>query len=435
MSERYSSRPRTPPGPPPTQGPRKPSTRGPSTSATPSKAVPSKSYEDRPYDKYDKPYTKPSYPSSKPYSDDKYKSAPVRKISDKVPNSKFMGKSDVYGSDLYKTRDVGYSGDRYGEKDVYVSSYPEKGRYTEKYPASAPYSDKFPGKKFADEYDAYPEKTSRYPRHENDAYYSGVVGSYDAYNSYDAYGSDRHVAGGYGVEKHAVGLGVYGDKYGGRGGMGAYGEKPGGLSYGGDKLGRGGGSYSVDKHGGGGSAYPRDKLSSLGYDAKPGTRTRIYPEDERRQYRDYTPPRTGRSPLRGIAGSYGDYDRYCPPPRSPERQYLDRYVIGDSVVYGPPGHYPRDLGPTSPHARPPSPPSPQPLMSRNYPRYTATSPRRYTSNSRRSPALQPPISTQYRSPSPPRRVTSPGAPSPPSRRPPSPRSPYLRGQRTSREQA
>ncbi|XP_069167244.1 serine/arginine repetitive matrix protein 2 isoform X2 [Procambarus clarkii] len=435
MSERYS-RPRTPPGPPPTQGPRKPSTRGPSTSATSSKSAPPKSYEERPYDKYDKPFTKPSsYPSSKPYADDKYKSASVRKIGDKVPNNKFVGKSDVYGSDIYKPRDIGYSSDRFNEKDnAYVSSYPDKGRYTEKYPTSAPYTDKFPGKKFAADYDAYPEKTSRYPRHESEAYYGAATNSYDAYASYDAYGGDRHVAGGYSGAKHGMPLASYGDKYGGRGGMGGYGgEKLGGLSYGGDKLGRGGGGYGVEKHGGGGSAYPRDKLSTVGYDGKPGTRTRVYPDDDRRPYRDYTPPRTGRSPLQ-VGGGYGDYDQYSPPARSPGRQYLDRYVIGDSVVYGPPGQYPRDLRPSSPHARPPSPPSPQPLVTRSYPRYTTGSPRRYnTSSTRRSPPLQPTVSTQYRSPSPLRRVTSPRRPpSPPTRRPPSP---YLRGQKSSRERS
>lgn len=441
MSERYS-RPHTPPGPPPSQGPRSLSTRGPSTSTLSSKPLPTKSYDDHLYDKYDKLFSKPSsYHSSKPYSDDKYKSAPVRKISDKVPNSKFVGKSDVY-DDMYKTRDVSYSGDRYSEKDhLYVSSYPDKGRYTEKYPTSSPYSEKFSGKKFADDYDSYPEKTSRYPRHENDAYYGSTVSSYDTYGSYDAYSSDRHGIGGYTVDKHGVGFGTYGDKYGGRGGMSGYGgEKLGGLSYGGDKLGRSGGSYGVDKQGRGGGAYPRDdKLGSLGYgDDKSGTRTRNYPDDDRRPYRDYSPPRTGRSPLQSISGSYGDYDRYSPPPRSPERQYLDRYVIGDSVVYGPPGQYPRDLRSASPHhARPPSPPSPQTSVSRSYSRYPATSPRRYTSSSRRSPALQPTIATQYRSPSPPRRMTSPRRPpSPPSRRPPSPRSPYLRGQtRNSREQS
>lgn len=440
MSERYS-RPRTPPGPPPAQGSRKLSSRGPSSSATPSKSVPPKSYEERPYDKYNKSYTKPSsYPSSKPYANDKYKSATVRKVSDKVASSKFMGKSDVYASDIYKSRDIGYSSDRFSEKDnVYVSSYPEKGRYTEKYPTGAPYTDKFSGKKFADDFDTYPEKASRYPRHEN-AYYSGSVSSYSAYTSYDAYnsyGGDRHGAGSYSADKHGIGVGSYGNKYGGRGGMVGYGgEKLGGPGYGGDKLGRGGGSYGGEKHSGGGSTYPRDKLNTLVYDGKPGTRPRIYPEDDRRPYQEYATQSTGRSPLRGTSGSYGDYDRYSTAQRSPERQYLDRYVIGDSVVYGPPGQYPRDLRPTSPHARPPSPPSPQPLVTRSYPSYTSTSPRRYASNSKRSPTLQATVSRQYRSPSPLRRVTSPRRPpSPPSRRPPSPRSPYLRGQRSSRERS
>lgn len=447
MSSRYS-RPHTPPGPPPSQGSRKSSGRKLSTSSSvTSKAPPSRSYDHH----FDKPYSKSSsssYPPPKAYSNDKYKSASLRKVgSDKVPNSsggsgggKYSSKGDAYSSESssreYKvTREVNYpSGDRYGSKEphhphqsLYMgSSYPgEKTRYPDKYlsgspPPPAPYGDsKYSSKKYADDYDPYPpeKSTGRYAsassstRHEGSAYYSsGSLGPYSPYNSYSSYGA-------------------YGSTYGSRGGTGGYGasDKLAPLSYESDKLASS--SYSsLDKL----SQVPlhsRDKLSSGGYsDTKLGSRSRLYPEDDRRPYRDYTPPPTcsTRSPVRGLSSnSYSNFGHYSPPSRSPQRQLLNRYVIGDSVVYGPPGHYPRDLRSSSPRGRPPSPPSPQPLMPRSYSRYPA-SPRRYPStSSRRSP---PASSSQYRSPSPSaRRVASPHRPpSPPPRRPPSPCSPQLR---------
>lgn len=316
MSERYN-RPRTPPGPPPAQSSRKPSTQGRVSSAASTKPLSAKSYGDRPYsNKYDKMYAKPSssYQSSKPYPDDKYdKSASVRKVNDKVygkntsvrkvneklGNSKYMGKSDAYGGDVYKAREVSYpSSDRYSEKDhAYMSSssYPEKGRYPEKYPASASYGDKFSSKKFADSYDAYPEKTSRYPRLENEAYY-GSAGAPSSYDPYDAYGGDRHGASIYGMDKRGGGLGGYIDKYGGKPNTGGYGGgKHGGLPYGGDKAMRGDGGYGGDKHGRGISAYAREDMgSAMGYGDKLGAKSKMYPDDDRRPYRDYSPPRTGR---------------------------------------------------------------------------------------------------------------------------------------------
>ncbi|KAK7073700.1 hypothetical protein SK128_027906, partial [Halocaridina rubra] len=98
------------------------------------------------------------------------------------------------------------------------------------------------------------------------------------------------------------------------------------------------------------------------------------------------------------------------------------YVIGDSVVYGPPGQYPGNLrhSSSSPSHRPPSPPSPPAILSsRGYSRYSATSPKRYSSG-RRSLS---PSSSSYQN------LTSVGRrpPSPPSRRPPSPDSLYSRG--------
>nr|XP_027238527.1 RNA-binding motif protein, X-linked-like-3 isoform X1 [Penaeus vannamei]XP_027238528.1 RNA-binding motif protein, X-linked-like-3 isoform X1 [Penaeus vannamei]XP_027238529.1 RNA-binding motif protein, X-linked-like-3 isoform X1 [Penaeus vannamei] len=422
MSERYS-RPCTPPGAPP--GPRKASVRGPSASAsTSSSSSKPKSYDDT-YDKYDKEY-KTSY-QPKPYSDDKYKGNDVRKINDKVPN-KLISKNDIYG-DIYKSRDVSYSSERYGEKSLYTQRYSEKGRYPEKCrieTSSQQYSSKCRSSKFTNDYDSYPEKTSRYPKHESDAYYGGSGSSYDNYNSYDSYGGDRHRAGGYGAEK-SLGAGSYsGDKYGGRGSLTSYGTDKLGIGYGGDKHSRGDSSYGGDKHRGGGS-YASDKAaggSSLSYDHKigGGTRSRLYPEEDRQLYRDYSPIRTLRSPLSGgVGGSYDGYDRYSPPPRSPDRQYLDRYVIGDSVVYGPPGQYPRNLGQVSPHGRPPTPPSPQPVSSREYSRYSTTSPRRYWSGGRRSPPLPSTGQSRYRSLSPLPSTTPPRRPpSPPARRPPSP---------------
>ncbi|XP_069997292.1 serine/arginine repetitive matrix protein 2 isoform X1 [Penaeus vannamei] len=437
MSERYS-RPCTPPGAPP--GPRKASVRGPSASAsTSSSSSKPKSYDDT-YDKYDKEY-KTSY-QPKPYSDDKYKGNDVRKINDKVPN-KLISKNDIYG-DIYKSRDVSYSSERYGEKSLYTQRYSEKGRYPEKCrieTSSQQYSSKCRSSKFTNDYDSYPEKTSRYPKHESDAYYGGSGSSYDNYNSYDSYGGDRHRAGGYGAEK-SLGAGSYsGDKYGGRGSLTSYGTDKLGIGYGGDKHSRGDSSYGGDKHRGGGS-YASDKAaggSSLSYDHKigGGTRSRLYPEEDRQLYRDYSPIRTLRSPLSGgVGGSYDGYDRYSPPPRSPDRQYLDRYVIGDSVVYGPPGQYPRNLGQVSPHGRPPTPPSPQPVSSREYSRYSTTSPRRYWSGGRRSPPLPSTGQSRYRSLSPLPSTTPPRRPpSPPARRPPSPHSPYLSTHCRSRERS
>ncbi|ROT83963.1 hypothetical protein C7M84_022852 [Penaeus vannamei] len=225
----------------------------------------------------------------------------------------------------------------------------------------------------------------------------------------------------------SLGAGSYsGDKYGGRGSLTSYGTDKLGIGYGGDKHSRGDSSYGGDKHRGGGS-YASDKAaggSSLSYDHKigGGTRSRLYPEEDRQLYRDYSPIRTLRSPLSGgVGGSYDGYDRYSPPPRSPDRQYLDRYVIGDSVVYGPPGQYPRNLGQVSPHGRPPTPPSPQPVSSREYSRYSTTSPRRYWSGGRRSPPLPSTGQSRYRSLSPLPSTTPPRRPpSPPARRPPSP---------------
>lgn len=453
MSSRYS-RPHTPPGPPPSQGSRKSSGRKLPSSSVSSKAPPSRSYDD--HHSYDKTYTKSSssssYPPPKAYSDDKYKSSSVRKVgSEKVPNnssssgggSKYPGKGDTYSSESsreYKaTREVHYpSADRYSSKDPHLhhhhpylgSSYSgEKARYSDKYLAGSspppPYGDaKYAGKKYADEYDPYPSEksTGRYSsssslRHEGSAYYSsGSLAPYSSFSSYSSYST-------------------YGSSYGNRGGTGSYGVSD-KLSYETDKLTPS--SYSSLDKLSQVPLHPRDKLASGGYsDTKMGPRSRLYPDDSRRPYRDYTPPPTcsTRSPLRGVSSSsYGNYGHYSPP-RSPQRQYLNRYVIGDSVVYGPPGHYPRDLRSTSPRIRPPSPPSPQPLVSRNYSRYPA-SPRRYpSSNSRRTP---PASSSQYRSPSPAaRRAASPRRPpSPPPRRPPSPRSPQLRSSyRGSREQS
>lgn len=307
MSSRYS-RPHTPPGPPPSQGSRKSSGRKLSSSSVSSKAPPSRSYDDH---HYDKPYSKSSSSSSYPpkaYSDDKYKSASLRKVgSEKVPNSsgssgggsKYPSKGDAYSSENsreYKvTREVNYpSGDRYSSKDshphhpLYMgSSYSgEKTRYPDKYisgssPPPSPYGDsKYSSKKYADDYDHYPpeKSTGRYSsasssRHEGGSYYSsGALASYSPYNSYSSYGG-------------------YGNTYGGRGGSGSYGasDKLGPLSYESDKLPSS--SYSsLDKL----SQVPlhsRDKLSSGGYsDTKLGSRSRLYPEDDRRPYRDYTPP-------------------------------------------------------------------------------------------------------------------------------------------------
>ncbi|KAG0711254.1 hypothetical protein GWK47_021002 [Chionoecetes opilio] len=299
--------------------------------------------------------------------------------------TKYPPKSDAYsseGSREYKaTREVHYpSGDRYSNKDPhlhphpYLGSYPgEKPRYSDKYLAgSSPpptYGDtKYAGKKYADDYDPYPtEKSSaRYStssslRHDGGAgayYSSGSLAPYSPFGSYSAYGA-------------------YGSTYGGRGGAGSYGASD-KLRYESDKLTPSGYS-SLDKLNQV-PLHPRDKLSSGGYsDAKLGPRSRLYPEDSRRPYRDYTPPpacSSSRSPMRGVSNTaYGTYGHYSPPPRSPHQQYLNRYVIGDSVVYGPPGHYPRDLSSSSPRIRPPSPPSPQPLIPRNFSRYPA-SPRR-----------------------------------------------------------
>lgn len=315
MSSRYS-RPHTPPGPPPSQGSRKSSGRklSSSSSSVTSKAPPSRSY-----DHFDKPYSKSSssssYPPPKAYSNDKYKSASLRKVgSEKVPNSsgssggggsgggKYPSKGDTYSSESnsreYKvTREVNYpSGDRYSNKESHhthqslymASSYPgEKTRYSDKYlssspPPPVPYGDsKYSSKKYADDYDPYPlEKSSgRYSsasssaRHDGGGYYSsGSLAPYSPYNSYSSYGA-------------------YGSTYGSRGGTGSYGasDKLPPLSFESDKLTSS--SYSsLDKL----SQMPlhsRDKLSSVGYsDTKLGSRSRLYPEDDRRPFRDYTPP-------------------------------------------------------------------------------------------------------------------------------------------------
>lgn len=433
MSERFN-RPRTPPGPPPSSNSRKSSGRGPASSSASSKSLPPKSYSDRSFEKYDKTYNKSSgYQSSKDYPDEKYKGG---KLNDKVAGSKYVSKS-VYIDDNFKVGSSHYlSSQRYGEsKDGYPAKYSDKGRYgsDDKYAmtssAASSATSQYGGKKY-DDYSSYPDKTSRYPKQDSGSSYYGS--SYDNYGSYDGYGADRHrSSGGYGGDH--VGVGPMSFSGGSRlgGGYGADKISGGNLGYGGDKLSRGGGSnYGGEKHGrgGGGSGYGGEKhgTSNLGYgDAKSGVaggRSRLYGDDDRRVYRNsYSPSRTARSDVRSYGGTYDDYSYgSSSSTRSTEKQYLDRYVIGDSVVYGPPGQYPRNLqSSSSPGRRPPSPPSP-PLLSRNsYSRYSTTSPRRYSSG-RRSLT---PTASAYRSLSP----SSRRPPSPPSRRPPSPDSLYSRG--------
>ena len=306
MSSRYS-RPHTPPGPPPSHGSRKSSVRKIPSSSVSSKAPPSRSYDD--HHTYDKTYAKSSssssYPPPKAYSDDKYKSSSVRKVSsEKVPNNsssssggnKYSSKGDTYGNESsreYKgTREVHYpSGDRYNSKDSHLhhhpflgSSYPgEKTRYSDKYlagssPPPPSYGDtKYVGKKYADDYDPYaPEKSSgRYSsstslRHEGSAYYSsGSLASYSPFTSYNSYGA-------------------YGSNYRNRGGTGSYGSTD-KLNYESDKV-TPSGYNSLDKLSQV-PLHPRDKLSSGGYsDTKLGPRGRLYSEDSRRTYRDYTSP-------------------------------------------------------------------------------------------------------------------------------------------------
>ncbi|XP_068226711.1 serine/arginine repetitive matrix protein 2-like isoform X2 [Palaemon carinicauda] len=439
MSERFN-RPRTPPGPPPSSNSRKTYGRGPASSAASSKSLTPKSYSDRSYDKYDKTYKSSGYQSSKDYPDDKYKSG---KLSDKVTGGSKYASKNVYIDDNFKLGSGQFlSSQRYGEsKDGYQTKYADKGRYgsDDKYSmtstaATSAATSQYGNKKY-DDYSTYPDKTSRYPKQDGGGSFYGS--SYDSYGSYDGYGADRHrggAVGGYGGDRVGVGPLSYGG--GGRLGGGYGADKVGGgnLGYGGDKLGRGAGtSYGGEKHGrgggGGGTGYGADKhgASNLGYgDAKPavaGGRSRLYGDDDRRMYRgSYSPTRPARSDVRTYGG--GTYDDYnygtSSSTRASEKQYLDRYVIGDSVVYGPPGQYPRNLQSTSsPGRRPPSPPSP-PLLSRNsYNRYSTTSPRRYSSG-RRSLT---PTTTAYRSLSP----TNRRPPSPPSRRPPSPDSLYSRG--------
>ncbi|XP_076037077.1 uncharacterized protein LOC143022636 isoform X2 [Oratosquilla oratoria] len=410
MTERYS-RPRTPPGPPPLGMPRKnsnpslsprPASSQPLSSRDPMSSKPSyrgptKDIDVKPYDskasygkcekynKYDKMYP------SKMYDDSKYEVSVVRKSADKYDVSNYPARSDTYkySEPVYKGKDSSYLSDRYGEvkypnKD---SRYQADSRYTGKYEDQYPIAD--------DQY------ISKYGSSKKDPVYSGKVGrvsKYDdekyydngsPYSSYDAYGSGPRMGASTG------------------GGMG----------------------------GGAGSSYYDDKFSR--------PLPKRYLEPDREPYPDYNgvPRRDSR---------YLDYDRYSPPReprRSPERQYLDRYVIGDSVVYGSPGYYPRDLRPPSPRGRPPSPTPASSTTSRNYrgsQRYTPPSSPRgrdrqpkpsegrplvprdkagYSSLSRRSPLRRPPSP-----PSPPgmSRTTP-----PPPRRPPSPPSPYQRSNKTS----
>ncbi|KAK3872622.1 hypothetical protein Pcinc_022296 [Petrolisthes cinctipes] len=522
MSERYS-RPRTPPGPPPSRAiAHKSSTRGPApaAAASSSKSLPTKSFESHSYNKYDTQNAKSSssssaYPSGKTYVDDKYKSSSsAGKLNEKVPkSSKYGEKSGSYDNDnLYKSHEVKYPDERYGERGTYSNHYPEKGRYAEKYlVGSGPYGDKYSGKKY--DYDAYMEKASKYPRHEGVIYRGGGIGSVGRgpYDSYASYIAERPKPGSYsvgGIDKRGGGVGSLMGDFGGRGGAyTGYGDGYDGMY---STMGRGGGSGGSFGTGGGRprggllpNPYPRDKKTPNYGDGKllPPPRSRMYPGGDHRPYPDYGSSQAVRSLLSsgGVGYRPGEYDRYSPRTHSPEQPYhdsrhgaevsskqkpkhlethdteadvslqrdhwlrsrspwkkqkswpanhdyektkpkLDRYVIGDSVVYGSPGHYPHDLNSTSPRHRPPSPPSPQPLLP-SFSRYPPASPRGYSSTGRRSPSSQQ-TSSKYPSLSLSRRATSPSPrrpPSPPNRRPPSPKTSYARGQsrsgRSSREQA
>ncbi|CAL4100301.1 unnamed protein product [Meganyctiphanes norvegica] len=403
MSSSYSSRPRTPPGPPPSSSSHRKSrdknsssggrshrardsSSGRASSSSGSKMPPPQTGGIYSYSSAPEKLHKSSYPLSSPkssasYASDKYiKSNAVRKSSEKVSSSdKYsVSKSDPYMADS-KPRILSstssYVSDHYLGKEVYPPSrYPPESKGVPIYPekfrsASDNYSDgnysSVNNKKYYDSYDSYGGKTSHYPKMDGDPYYSG--GSRSGYGAYGAYDEPAGAGGGYG----------------------------------GDKMGGGGG----------------------------GRLRAAYPEDERKSYRDYSPPpiRSTRSPLGNRSGTrYNDYGHFSPPPQTSER--LNRYVIGDSVVYGDKEYYP-NLRPPSPRGRPPSPPT-QP-MGRIYSRYSDNSPRRSYSNSisGRSPLSGVPRTPPYRSPSPlTRRPPSPARrpPSPPSRRPPSPDNSYLR---------
>lgn len=410
------SRPRTPPGPPPpsssshrksthknsssrSHGAPSTSSSGPTSSRGPGSKMPPPRTGSDLYTFSSQPgnLRKSSYPlgssnsSSAPRESEKHsKSSTVRKSSGKISGSdKYtLGKSDPYLED-YKPKLVGstasYVSDPYLEKDIYTTSrYPTESKGIRSYPdkfgsVSDPYNDvnysSVSKAKYYDPYSSYSGGTSHYPHLDNAGpYYS--VGSSSGYGGYGA-PYDEPVRG----------------------------PAPG--SYGGDKM-RGGG-------GGGGGRMLRAQ----------------YPEDEPRNYRDYSPPpiRSARSPLSSRGGSgYNDYGHFSPPPETSDR--LSRYVIGDSVVYGDKEYCP-DLGGQASQGgrRPPSPP-PHPLP-RTYSRYADNSPRRgYGSAIKgRSPLSGVPHTPPYRSLSPlNRRPPSPSRrpPSPPSRRPLSPDSSYMR---------
>lgn len=308
MSERYS-RPRTPPGPPPSRAiGHKSSNRGPAPTAgaSSSKSLPAKSFDSHSYDKYDTQNAKSSsssssYPSGKSYVDDKYNKSlsSAGKISEKVPkSSKYGEKSDTYDNDsLYKSHEVKYPGDRYGERGMYANHYPEKGRYAEKYPAGGgSYGDKYSGKKY--DYDPYVEKASKYPRHEGAVYSGGGGGSVSRgpYDTYAPYTAERPKPGSYssGVDKRCSGVGSLMADFGGRGGAyAAYGDGYGGMY---STMGRGGSGGSFGTGGGrprGGllpSPYPRDKKTPNYGDGKllPLARSRMYPGGDLRSYPDYS---------------------------------------------------------------------------------------------------------------------------------------------------